>query len=282
MDTGRDPGRRRHQPLLNLNGPKLFLPAAVLAAVFLTAVPAPADVVRLRSGRTLTGTVTDTEADPLELRLTNGAVKLDRSLVEWVVPGDPGRIEAQRRAGGYFDRARALMAGHRFTEAADAYRQALKLVPGDANLLNNLGSAQASAGDRTGAVGAYEEALRSDPAHATARLNLAQVFLEAGEPAKARQQLEILAAAAPDDPDLLFRLGVALCREGLYNKAVETYTRLLELEPTADAYNNLGTCRAGAGDRAGAAAAYEEALRLDPSHDQARSNLEKLPDAPSN
>ena len=43
----------------------------------------------------------------------------------------------------------------------------------------------------------------------------------------------------------------------------------------ADASNNLGTALALGGDLAGAAAAFEGALRIDPSHAAARANLER-------
>lgn len=271
MDAGRDPRRRRRQPLLTRASALALLSAALLAVA-----PAHADVLRLRSGRGLKGTVTRELPDALEVELSYGTVRLDRSLVQWVVPGTDAEIAAQRRAAGHFEKAAGLMAAHRFAEAAERYRAALALVPDDPNLLNNLGSALANLGDLDRASAAYERALEAAPDHRVARLNLSQLRLETGDPAAARAHLERLRASSPEDPDLRFRLGVASYKEGDYNRCAETYEELVRDAPGADAYVNLGACRAAAGDLARAAEAFREALRLEPGHTKAAAYLERM------
>jgi tetratricopeptide (TPR) repeat protein len=117
-------------------------------------------------------------------------------------------------------------------------------------------------------------------------------LLEAGEPAAALGALEAAGRIAPDDPRVLFNLGTGrlLADHGDAVGALERALRLEEgLEEGAEgaaegdglppelrqrAFYNLGGAHLAAGDPAGAVAAYEEALRLEPSDEDAKHNLE--------
>lgn len=69
-------------------------------------------------------------------------------------------------------------------------------------------------------------------------------------------------SAAGGDP---YAEGEALYNEGRYEPAAEAFSRTVELDPAnGPAWQYLGACRAAAGDTAGAVAAYERALELNP------------------
>ncbi|HEX6199603.1 MAG TPA: tetratricopeptide repeat protein [Thermoanaerobaculia bacterium] len=113
-------------------------------------------------------------------------------------------------------------------------------------------------------------------------------LLEAGDPVAALGALETAGRIAPDDPRVLFNLGTGrlLADHGDAVGALEGALRLEEGPESAAAgdglppelrqraFYNLGGARLAAGDPAGAVAAYEEALRLEPSDADAKHNLE--------
>jgi len=80
-----------------------------------------------------------------------------------------------------------LLMQKKYAEAAEEFREALKLNSRSAVARNNLGLALANLGDTDQAVAAWQAA--SDPA--TAHNNLAAVLIEKGNYANARKELEI-------------------------------------------------------------------------------------------
>ncbi|MFQ5526550.1 MAG: tetratricopeptide repeat protein [Thermoanaerobaculia bacterium] len=92
------------------------------------------------------------------------------------------------------------------------------------------------------AIDAFETAARLDPTDPVLRFNAGSAHLVAGGEG-AIEHLEMAAEAAPE-----------------------------QLRPAAN--YNLGNARLAAGDPAGAIEAYENALRADPGHDDAKFNLE--------
>ena len=119
-------------------------------------------------------------------------------------------------------------------------------------------------------------------------------LLEAGDPAAALEALETAGRLDPDDPRVLFNLGTGrlLADHGDAVGALEAALRTdvgaadpaappasasgagLPPELRQRAFYNLGGAELAADDPAGAVAAYEEALRLDPSDADAKHNLE--------
>ena len=81
--------------------------------------------------------------------------------------------------------------------------------------------------------------------------------------------------------DALTALAAKSMSEGNLPAAAETYRELVALNPnSADLRNNFGILLARAGDLTGAIAQFEAALRIQPSHEAARRNLERLRNRP--
>jgi serine/threonine-protein kinase len=76
-----------------------------------------------------------------------------------------------------------------------------------------------------------KHALALDPAMADARLQMAYVDLHHGDKDRARARVAELLEQEPDDPSVLFVAGMLQRLDGLYEKALATYDRLVEKNP---------------------------------------------------
>ncbi len=127
----------------------------------------------------------------------------------------------------HFTAATVLEAGRDYKNAIGAYQQVLKLKPGFLPAMVNCAACLADLGEVPDSIELYRSALKADPRSAVVRHNLAGALIRLQRPAEAVLHLRALAATrqAPGDH---FALAEALDR---------------------------------AGDRDGALAAYEEALK---------------------
>jgi serine/threonine-protein kinase len=76
-----------------------------------------------------------------------------------------------------------------------------------------------------------KRALELDPTIVNARLQMIYVDLYHGDKGQARETIEALRRAHPEDPSVLFVAGMLYRLDGLYEEALETFDRLLELNP---------------------------------------------------
>jgi serine/threonine protein kinase/tetratricopeptide (TPR) repeat protein len=76
-----------------------------------------------------------------------------------------------------------------------------------------------------------KHALLADPSLVNARLQMVYVDLHHGDKDKARSRVAELLAEVPDDPSVLFVAGMLYRLDGLYDKSLRMYDRLLEINP---------------------------------------------------
>jgi serine/threonine-protein kinase len=76
-----------------------------------------------------------------------------------------------------------------------------------------------------------KHALAIDPTLVNARLHMVHVDLHNGDKDRAHARVEELLKEAPDDPSVLFVAAMIHRLDGLYDKALRLYDRLLELNP---------------------------------------------------
>jgi Flp pilus assembly protein TadD/cell division septation protein DedD len=81
------------------------------------------------------------------------------------------------------------------------------------------------------AVESYRKALSFNPDHQQARLNLATAYIQIGRLKEAERELTYLYAKNPDDPRILFNLGLLWHKFGDYVSAEAKLRRVLELDP---------------------------------------------------
>jgi Ca-activated chloride channel homolog len=103
--------------------------------------------------------------------------------------------------------------------------------------------------------------------------------LASGDPDAALRRYADAEKAAGSHPEIDYDRGNALSRQGKGAQAREAWRRSQQDAPAAlssRASQNIGTALAAEGDRDGAIAAFTEALRRDPSNEDARFDLEVL------
>jgi cytochrome c-type biogenesis protein CcmH/NrfG len=92
----------------------------------------------------------------------------------------------------------ALAGQQRWTEAAESFRMAAMLSPGNPNVIRSLGVAQGLAGQFRAAAIHLRASLLQDPEDHELRYLLAYVSWRQGDVATAVEQLEVLLEARPD------------------------------------------------------------------------------------
>ncbi|TSC60745.1 MAG: hypothetical protein Greene041662_118 [Candidatus Peregrinibacteria bacterium Greene0416_62] len=146
-----------------------------------------------------------------------------------------------------------LLAGTTFVQAQTwrdstaLYTRALKIHPGFAVALNNLGAATYTAGDTAGAISLYEEAIARDPTLTSGYVNIALYRKKAGDIEGAMTIIQTGLAKIPADRPAFEEevsawniLGVLLDDRGRREEALAAYRKAVERAPESpDAHYNL-------------------------------------------
>ncbi len=138
-------------------------------------------------------------------------------------------------AEAYGELGRRLHAYELHEAAAAAYRNALRLAPGDFRWSYHLGILYQATGELGEAARLLQAALAERPDHLPARLRLAEIRSDQGELAAARGELERALEIDPDCALAHFFLGNVAAAEGDPAEAARRYERALELQPRASA-----------------------------------------------
>jgi tetratricopeptide (TPR) repeat protein len=144
--------------------------------------------------------------------------------------GQAGEQDAGARARQAYARAIELETAGNHAGSLSLLWEAAGLAPGDADVQIRLGEALERIGALDAAVDAYRAALAARPDFRKAANNLILALVKAGRGPEAVQRARALAAAAPDDPDRLFTLGLAQSEQQI-SDAIATFRRVLEIAP---------------------------------------------------
>ncbi len=156
------------------------------------------------------------------------------------------------------------------------FEEALRLDPGHARALDNLGMVLFRLGRTAEARQRLERALAVDPRNAVAHNNLGALLLAERRPADAIPHLEQALAHEPDLPKAAAyrNLGRALVAVGRTDEGLAHLDRAIRLAPDdPDALNDRGAALLAAGRPADAIPSFEAALRLAPAGRGNTSNL---------
>jgi tetratricopeptide (TPR) repeat protein len=125
------------------------------------------------------------------------------------------------------------------------------------------------------AIECYERAVELNFNLVDARVNLGTLFLKKGDAARARIEWEHAHRINPSNARVLLNLGALELRDGNYGRARQLLeTALEQSSESALLWNNMGVLYANTGQPREALDAFERALALDPSNQDARCNLE--------
>lgn len=144
----------------------------------------------------------------------------------------PGATPAEQ-AAAVGDLGRVYHAYGLLDAAADGYRRAHALVPGELRWPYLLGHVERARGDLDAARAAFETALRLAP-YAAARVALSEVELTAGRNAEAEVSAREATLLAPGDAGALAALGQALLALGRHADAAQALEAALAALPAAD------------------------------------------------
>jgi tetratricopeptide (TPR) repeat protein len=162
----------------------------------------------------------------------------------------------------------------RLDEAVASYRRTLEIKPDFAEAHCNLGAALQDLGRLDDAVASYERALQIKPDFAEAHSNLGSVLQGLGRLDDAIENYRRALAIKPDYAKAHYNLGVALKSIGRFDDAVSCYRRALAIKPDyAMAHNNLGDALRDLGQFEEAVTCFQRALTIKPDFVEARWNL---------
>jgi tetratricopeptide (TPR) repeat protein len=204
------------------------------------------------------------EAEPLRKdaeRLFRDAIRLNPHLVgslnnlSVLLRGKGELVEAidfQRKAAAEHPRwglmhrnlASVLTQNRQFDEAAESFKQAIKLDPNDIESLYNLGLILSET--------------RSDPESLNAALENFQKAI----------------VAQPRFAEAHFSAGNVLYKQGKVEEAIASFRKAVEMDPRhARAYNNLASLLGSKGEKEEPLRLYQAAIQLDPNYMEAYRNL---------
>jgi len=180
-----------------------------------------------------------------------------------------------RSALAYATRGNLRGRAGRIREALGDLQTARMLDPGREDVYEDLGNAYAGLGQPDSALAMLDQAVRIAPTLGRARSNRAILYLRLGRPTEALSDLAKAQELAPETAGRLhFSRGNGYLQLGRFREAVAEFDRAVEIgDGGADAFFNRGLCKLEMGDRAGAAADFRGALRLDPGHAGAIAQL---------
>jgi Flp pilus assembly protein TadD len=182
----------------------------------------------------------------------------------------PGDFVAHANLGA------VLEARGRPQEAAGAYREALRVRPDSAPVLNNLGALLQAAGETPEALRLYREAIRVQPDYANARYNLGNALAASGAFEGALAEFRAVVRLRPGDVGAQANLGAALLATGRAAEAITVLRQVVAADPRSlNAQFNLGRALAARGNLAEAADHFEQAVRIDPADAAARQSLDQ-------
>jgi len=153
-------------------------------------------------------------------------------------------------------------------------RELVRVRPGMAVSLLELGQLERESGHLEAAVQALSQALALDPRDTVTAALMAAYLTQAGRPQSAVALLRPYAREALPDVEVLTALALAEGRLGRTGEALAELERARRLEPgNAMLLVESGTVRLMAGDEAGARQAFEQALLRNPETARAHSSL---------
>jgi arylsulfatase A-like enzyme/Tfp pilus assembly protein PilF len=169
----------------------------------------------------------------------------------------------------------------RNADASAAYDHVLALVPDHIEALRGLGDIALLEGRLDAAAARYGRILEIDPADAGAMTKVGVLRMRSGRAEEAIALFRRAVEREPANAEALLYLAGALSSTGHPAEAVPLFERALAAGPrTTMILNGLGLTKLSLGDRAGAAAALRESLRLDPQQPDVARTLAEIRGGP--
>ena len=155
-----------------------------------------------------------------------------------------------------------LRGTNRYDEAVAAFRRAVALAPGRADLYEELAATYGAQGRLDKAEATYNTVVYRWPEYWVGYNALGVFYRDQGQFEAAATQFRQAMNAAPHHFRPVNNLAVLYLRLGHFEKARTMFQRLIELRPNPVAYSNLGTIYFQEGRYGDAARAFQDAIDL--------------------
>ncbi|MFM1987594.1 MAG: system TPR-repeat protein PrsT [Pseudomonadota bacterium] len=203
--------------------------------------------------------------------LRQGALEQAERLARQLIDGAPRSAQGARLL------AQVLLARDEPARAIEVARAASARGIRDATLSGLAGEAALRAGDLDGATRWFEQAAEIDPADPSRLIGLGLARLGTGHTEEGLAALEEAARRDAGSTRADLSLVTALLRAQRFGPALAAADRMVAKAPQSPLGHNLrGTALVGRGDVAGARAAFDRALQLDPAFFAAAANHAQL------
>ena len=159
-------------------------------------------------------------------------------------------------------------------DAIRYYLKALKEKPGYFDALNNIGVVFYHQGRYDKAVSYFKRALKTQPDKAGARMNLANILFLQSKPDDAVSQYQRILQTDSENADVHYNLACVLYSQNKINEAVHHYHEALRIDPEyAKAYYNLGNILLRQGKIKEAVLHYAKAIEFKPDYVEAYNHI---------
>ena len=175
-------------------------------------------------------------------------------------------VSLRPSAESYFNIGLASFYLKQYRDAADAYRQAIKLDPyNSADAYYALGLVYRDWGKADEEIQAYKQAIKLRPDYIVAYERLGSRYLRSKKFNEAIEVFRQLSTLKPGDAIAPNSMGEAYFELNRLNEAVESFRQSIRLKPDfGKAYYNLGRCLLAMGNRDAALEQYTILTNIDP------------------
>jgi tetratricopeptide (TPR) repeat protein len=184
-------------------------------------------------------------------------------------------VNLRPSAESYFNIGLANYYLKQYREAAESYRQAIRLDPYNAaDAYYALGLVFRDWGRADEEIQAYKQAIRLKPDYTSAYERLGSRYLRSKKYSESIETFKQLTALKPGDANVPNNMGEAYFEMGLMSDAVESFKRAIQLKPDLSrAYYNLGRAYLAMKNRDGAVEQYNILQNLDQDWAEKLNNL---------
>ena len=189
-----------------------------------------------------------------------GAAQQARSL-------DPNLPEA------HFAAAHVYASTGKSAEAISELQAALKLSPNSDEGYRRLAEAYASASRKDDAIAAAQHAIELNPYYWVNYSGLGQLYIKFGDYDRAREQFKKVTDLDASNAVGYLNIGIALFQQGKMVDAEESLKKSLSLEPSFEAYSNLGTLYFYMKKYSDSAEMFRKAYEMNPREQVVAGNL---------
>ncbi|MFZ0817672.1 MAG: tetratricopeptide repeat protein, partial [Candidatus Sulfotelmatobacter sp.] len=201
----------------------------------------------------------------------------DTKQTQWIAPAQAGCSDAVKL--GNAGAAGHICVGHidagtgHYPEAAAEFQLALGLEPTNEEAAVGLAHAYERDGKITEAEKAYQQDVQAHPNSRYSYNAFGQFYASRNQYEKALEMYRKVIAIAPEWYGTYVNVGAIYSNMGQYEKAIDPLKKSIAIRPSYAGYDNLGAAYYGLNKFADAAAAFEEATKLDPQQYVTWGNL---------